>query len=280
MQKFRLISLLATAFATALPISASEQVLPPGGNPCEADWINRSQFDSLPTLGFLNFLERAAERGEVAVQLRLGQVRKTHDGKWTVPKDHSYNIHWLEKAQAQGSKSASWEIARLKWREITHESYLRAAMAAAEEEGNPWAATDLMNLTNGRWGSNRKTTDCIAEWRIDGKCAPEELLPISSARKWAEIAAEGGNAQAQEWLCRSAADGNPERGQPQDDNAAFKWCQIAAHNACAYWSLDRLQTLYRKGRDVQRSDEAANRIDKWNSQPWRKPSGRFFFPNQ
>jgi TPR repeat protein len=163
---------------------------------------------------------------------------------------------------------------------VTHEAYLRAAMAAAEEEGNPWAASELMNLTNGRFGESRKPTRCLAEWMPDGKCAPEELLPISSARKWAEIAAEGGNAQAQEWLCWSAADGNPNRGQPRDDSAAFKWCQIAAHNACAYWSLGRLQTLYSEGRGVTQSNETADRIGKWNKQPWRMQSDRFFAPQQ
>ncbi len=268
--------LIATAL-TGFSASASEQVLPPGGNPCEADWFSRSQFDSLPTLGYLNFLEKAAERGEVAVQLRLGLVQKTHDGKWSAPKDFSYNIHWLEKARAQGSKSASWEMAKIKWKVISHESYLRAAIAAAEEEGNPWAATELMNLTNGRWGSSRKTTDCLAEVRVEKKCAPEGILPISSARKWAEIAAEGGNAQAQEWLCWSAAEGNEPYGQPKDDSAAFKWCQIAAHNSCAYWSVTRLQNLYRDGRGVMKDNDAANRIGMWSNQLWRKPSGRFFF---
>jgi len=264
---------LIAAACFAVSGTATEVIPPPGGIPCEADWTNRSRFDTVASAGYLQYLERQAERGELAVQLRLGLVRSTRDGQWSAPKDNSYNIRWLEKAQAQGSKSATWELANLKRRETTHEAYLRAAMEAAEEEGNPWAATHLMNLTNGRYGSRSKPTACAESAMVDHQCAPPELLPISTARKWAEIAAEGGNAQAQEWLCVAAAEGKPERGQPQDDKEAFKWCQIAVRNTCAYWPLMWLGILNKKG-----MGEDASRIKQWNKQPWRNPSGHFFAP--
>ena len=254
--------ILAASTCITLLASASEQIAPPGGIPCEADWINRSRFDSVATLGFLKYLERQAEQtGDAGLQLRLGLIRKTRDGLWTAPLDGSYNIQWLEKAQAQGSKSATWQLANIMHPNghyrVTHEAYLRAAMAAAGEEGNPWAATHLMELTNGRYGQSTKPSICIDEWMPDGKCAPEELLPISSARKWAEIAAEGGNAQAQVWLCIAAANGKPERGQPKDEADARKWCQIAMRNACA-------------------SIPGSN----WVKQPWRRSSNHFFSPMQ
>lgn len=258
---------------------ASEQNPPYGGLACEVDWINRSRFDAVASIESLQFMERTAERGELAAQLRLGLLRSTRDGKWSTPEDRSYNIKWLEKAATRGSRSASWELAQINFRRIPHEAFLRAAMEAAEGEGNPWAATHLMNLTNGRFGSDRKPTSCYEPWMVDHKCAPSEMLPISSARKWAEIAAEGGNAQAQEWLCLSAADGNAERGQPQDEVAALKWCRIAARNACAYRPLGRLETLLRKGSSGESpNSQEADRIKKLNDQPWRDPSGYFFAP--
>ena len=276
--------ILAASTCITLLASAGEQTPPPGGIPCEADWINRSRFDSVATVDSLKFLERLAERGEVAAQLRLGLVLKTRDGQWTVTSDRVYNIQWLEKAQAQGSKSATWQLAKIKHPNghyrVTHEAYLRAAMAAAEEEGNPWAASELMNLTNGRFGQSRKPTRCLAEWMPDGKCAPEELLPISSARKWAEIAAEGGNAQAQEWLCAAALNGKPDRGQPVDDIAAYKWCQAAVQNACAYWSIDKYLFSVARVKGPEAFKAEAARIDEWKSQPWRQPSSQFFLPAQ
>jgi hypothetical protein len=150
-------------------------------------------------------------------------------------------------------------------------------MAAAEEEGNPWAATTLMYLTNGRWGQNSKPTDCVKEFQVDKKCAPPELLPVSTTRKWAEIAAEGGNADAKKWLCSAAAKGDPEHGQPQDDQAALKWCQIAVHNACDSWSPRILANLLKKGTDnLPANIQEANRIMKLGDQPWRNPDGYFF----
>ena len=70
--------------------------------------MNHSDFSTVGSVDYLQFLEREAERGEVGVQLRLGLVRKNRDGKWSAPEDRSYNIKWLEKAQAWGSKSAAW----------------------------------------------------------------------------------------------------------------------------------------------------------------------------
>jgi TPR repeat protein len=238
--------------------------------------LNRSRFDTLPTLELLKYVESEAERGQLPAQVRLGLVRKTDDGKWIAPQDNSYNVKWLEMAQKQGSKTATWELVYIKRREFTHEDYLRAMMAAAEE-GNPWAASILMDLTSGRLGENRKPTSCLEEIPVDKKCAPPELLPISTTRKWAEIAAEGGDANAQNWLCGSAAGGNPEHGQPQDDKAAFKWCQIAVHNACSFWSNRTLADLIKNGTsDLPANIQEVNRILKLENQPWRKPRGYFF----
>jgi hypothetical protein len=266
---------IGLAYAVLL-VPANGQVQTPGGTSCEADWINRGRFETMGSLVELRSLERFAQRGDVGAQLRLGLMRRTRDGSWSAPEDRSYNIQWLERAQTQGSKSAAWEIARIKRRQISHDLYLRSAIAAAEEDGNPWAATELMNLTNGRWGGTAKPTACIEESTVDGKCADESTLPVSSARKWAEIAAEGGNAAAQEWLCKAAAEGNPERGQPRDDKAAFKWCQIAMHNACTDNSLGTLQLLYLGGRGVEQNKSEADRVSKIRAQPWRSRFSQFF----
>ncbi|WP_369662811.1 hypothetical protein [Variovorax sp. V15] len=272
---FFYLTLAAGLIHAVFLVPANGQVPTPGGTACEADWANRSRFETMGSLVELRNLEGFAKRGDIGAQLRLGLVRRTRDGNWSAPEDQSYSIQWLEKAQTQGSKSAAWELAQIKRRQISHEFYLRSAIAAAEVEGNPWAATELMNLTNGRWGGARPTA-CVEEWTADGKCADEAVLPASTSRKWAEIAAEGGNAAAQEWLCKAAAEGNLDRGQPRDDKAAFKWCQIAMHNACADSSLGTLQLLYAGGRGVEQSQGEADRIRKIRAQPWRSRVSQFF----
>ena len=257
---------------------SSETVLPLGAEPCEADWIRRSQFDKVGSVAQLSYWEYDAERGVVAMQLRLGFVLSSADGKWTAPADRSYNIKWLEKAKAQGSRTAAYELAQIRVgrREITQEEFFRSAIEAAETERNPWAATELMDFTSGRLGINKKPTDCYKDWWPDGKCAPSEILEISSARKWAEIAAEGGNAAAEEWLCWSAQDGNTERGQPQDDKAALKWCHLAMHNACSYRSVDRYLSAVRRVEGLSAFEEASKKLMILANQPWRFRTGRFF----
>lgn len=194
--------------------------------------------------------------------------------------DLSYNIRWLNKAKDQGSKSAAWELAKIQFprNEVSHEQFLRAAMDAAEDEGNPWAATELMQLTNGRWGSRRKPTECgQPEKTLTGKCAPDDLLPASTAAKWARIAAQGGNVAAQEWLCVSAANGRPELGQPEDKAAAYKWCGLAAHNACSFVALGMVPDPA-PGTGMPNTLNLSNEsLRRWKEQPWRVDS-RWFFP--
>jgi len=268
---------LLGALSVSPVLQASEHIMPPGGDPCEADWMNRSDFRTVPLISDAQIIERYAERGDVGAQLRLGLLRRTQDGKWEAPEGSNYNIKWLQKAVDQGSKSAAWELARIQYPlgEISHEGFLRAAIAAAEEEGYPWAATYLMEETSGRLGINRKSTKCTVVKEGD-TCAPESLLPISSAAKWARIAGEGGNAWAQEWLCVSASYGKPERGQPEDKDVAYKWCSIAAYNACSHISLHIKVPFADRTKPLDPVEEAY-----WkralHKQPWRG-SRNFYRP--
>lgn len=251
-------------FVSCLLARAGEVVPPPGGTACEIDWLNRGRFETLPSELHLRQMEAAAEAGNLWAHLRLGRVQKTSDGKWQAPQDRSYNVKWLFKAIEKGSKSAEWELARIELdqKKRTHESYLRAAIAAADADRNPWAASELMDLTNGRWGRHALPTACDVPSMVDGKCAPAELLQVSSARRWAEIAAEGGNAAAQEWLCSAAVHGAAERGQPKDGAAALKWCALASHNACSLFSLADLEAISRDPGEIARLRQA-------QKQPWR-----------
>lgn len=258
-------------------LQASDHIMPI--EPCEADWMNRSDFRTVPQISDVQIIEGYAERGDVGAQLRLGLLRRTQDGKWEAPADRSYNIKWLKKAVDQGSKSAAWELGRIQYprREIGHEGFLRAAVAAAEEEGNPWAATYLMKLTSGRWGKDSKPTECTVVKEGD-TCAPESLLPISSAAKWARIAGEGGNASAQEWLCVSASYGSPERGQPKDKDVAYKWCSIASYQSCTnVRSFIRVPFADRM-KPLDPAEEAYWSKRDLTNQPWRKRSSNFFKP--
>lgn len=272
---FTWLGMLCLCFSPAL--QASEHIMPPGGDPCEADWMNRSDFRTMAYAHEVKYLEGNAGRGDVGAQLRLGLLRSARDGKWEAPEDRSYNIKWLQKAVEQGSKSAAWELARIQYPrgEINHEGFLRAAMVAAEEEGYPWAATYLMKLTSGRWEKDSKPTECSVVKKGD-TCAPESLLPISSAAKWARIAGEGGNAWAQQWLCISATYGKPERGQTIDKDAAYKWCSIAAYNACADVGMFVRVPFADRMKPLDPEEEAYWRRALKN-QPWRG-SRDFFKP--
>jgi TPR repeat protein len=134
-----------------------------------------------------------------------------------------------------------------------------------------------MYQTNGRVGGRI----CPDDQKARGSCVNTErhsLLPFHDARKWAEIAAEGGNPAAQEWLCRAADEGALGYGQPQEDGAAFKWCLIAAHNACASNSAWRLAALYQEGRGTAKDEGKANHWRRVAKQPWRSNARSFFKP--
>jgi hypothetical protein len=232
------------AFALcAVSSQAGRTIFPPGGeSACEAEWISRQAFDTLPTINSLRFIENDAKRGYAAAQYRLGLVFKTLDGQWTTPADYSYNIQWLEKAVQQGSKSAAAQLATIQYTllkppAIDHLTYVQALIAAAQEERNPWVATTLMDLTRDRWGDFTNIEQCKKYRKIE-ECNGFDLLLKIDTAKWAEIAADGGNPNAQEWLCRAATEPGSYRvefGQGYDENLASKWCNLAVHHPCSYW---------------------------------------------
>jgi TPR repeat protein len=275
----------ALLLATSPTVYSGPTIFPPGGeSACEADWITRQPYNSIPSLNQLKRMEAAAERGELGAQLRLGMVYKTLDEKWTTPSDYSYNIQWLQKAIAKGSKSAAAQLATIQYtlikpRAIDQRTYFKALIAAALEDRNPWVATTLMDLSRGR--HDRKWVDAkeCMKYNAERDCNGIDLLPSIDTAKYAVIAAEGGNPNAQGWLCLAAqaeTGYRAEFGQAQDDKAAFKWCYLAAHQACDSWPKAHLATLYRSGRGVEANDLLA---DKWRAasgQPWLGNSGLFF----
>jgi TPR repeat protein len=276
-------------FVLALQLSlmscayASDIVMPLGSQPCEADWINRSRFDSVGTESQLHLLELAASKGNATAQLGLGMVRRTRDGKWQAPP--GFNKIWLEKAANAGSLTAAARLAEWQQMEqiknspptITYSDYLHALMRAAQEEGDTLSATTLMQLTSRRFGDPKSCSDDLKKQEL---CDPDtELLPPSDARKWATIAAEGGNPDAQAKLCYWAYDGFPIFGQPKDNKEAYKWCLIASRNMCELSAVGRLDSLLREGRgskkDTVNADHWRNAMRK---QPWRAYGNFFYTP--
>jgi TPR repeat protein len=259
----------ALLLATSSTVNSGPTIFPPGGeSACEADWITRQPYNSLPSLNMLKFLERSAERGELGAQLRLGMVYKTLDDKWTTPSDYSYNIQWLQKATAKGSKSAAAQLATIQYtllkpRAIDQQTYFKALIAAALEDRNPWVATTLMDLSRGRHGRKWVDASECMKYNAEHACNGIDLIPKMDTAKFAEIAAEGGNPNAQEWLCFAAQEPNSYRaefGQSYDDKVALKWCYLAAHHACSYWA----------------PNGSINSTDR----PWRGAKSYYFFmPN-
>lgn len=219
---------------------AQSQPFRPETSLCEIDWKTRGNTRPSAELGYefeLKALENRARAGDVKAQYRLGFLRRTRDGKWITPAgDYGYNIQWLQKAIESGHKSAAARLAEIRYKLIQPptvelDDYIRALIEAAEA-GNPWEASELMDIT-------REYFPCSDQGRSVGYCLrPDKQHPFlkkADFAKWAEIAGLGGNPLAQEWMCHAASNGiSPDYGQSKDARAAERWCLVAAHNSCAF----------------------------------------------
>ncbi len=218
------------------------QPLPATASLCEVDWSTRGNTRPAAEVDFeyeVKGLESRAAAGDQRAQYRLGFVRRSKDGKWALPAgDYAFNLWWAEKAASSGHRAAGARVVEIKFRLQTPSSaglddYLSALILAAEA-GNSWEATELMNFTLSAFPR------CSDEGREGGFCSGtgprlSSLIAKVDLKKWAEIAAIGGNPAAQEWLCAAARDGgSPAYGQPKDPVAAARWCLVAAHNSCAF----------------------------------------------
>lgn len=177
-----------------------------------------------------------AEQGNVDSQYFLGVV---------LP-DKKEKKRWLEMAIANGSKEAAAYNAYYldeRWDERplspdVHAELLKALIVAAEA-GDPRAATWLMEMARGQnKHCPRKTEDC----------PDSPLIKPEDTRKWAEIAALGGNMGAAEYLCEKLYWTDDPRGFLKNDEKAYFWCSIAAPQVCAVHAKRALAALYSEGR--------------------------------
>jgi len=165
---------------------------------------------------------------------------------------------WLQKAADKGHKGAKAALMRLRYlgvvrleqrpqwpryaepekRTATRQDYLKAAREAAEA-GDPEFAAVMMDTAQ----NINQPLHCHAEdtSKVDRqtdplysrKCDPQSVTQPIETKKWAEIAARGGNPNAKEMLCRGMQVWpHLALGFTYSAEERFAWCFAAEHTAC------------------------------------------------
>lgn len=203
---------------------------------CDDEWNHCRAYIAPRTLEETEWQRKLAEAGNVDAQYFLGIVST----------DDADKRRWLKMAIANGSKEAAAYFAynldeRWKTEPFTpelHAELLQPIIDAAKAE-DPRAATWLMEMARGQ----RKH----CSW-LRFNCPKSPLIRLEDTRKWAEIAARGGNMGAAEFICVKQTTAFGFGGFTKDDDKAYFWCQIAAPQTCATSAKLYLAQLYRENR--------------------------------
>jgi hypothetical protein len=194
---------------------------------------------------------------------------------------------WLQKAADKGHKAAKASLMRLRYmgvvrpeqrpqwpryaepekRTATRQDYLKAAREAAEA-GDPEFAAVMMDTAQNInrplhcHADDTQKLDPTSDPMFYRKCDPQEVTRPIETKKWAEIAARGGNPNAKEMLCRGMQvwphltlgfTGSPEE--------RFAWCFAAEHAACLSGAHHiRLDMFYERGIGTTKDLEKAKRF--------------------
>lgn len=169
---------------------------------------------------------------------------------------------WLEKAGNLGHKAAKAALMRLRYqsndvpveRRVSRETYLKAALEAAEA-GDPEFATVLMDTardTNHAFHCRQEDRD---KSPTRNGCNAQSVVKPMETRKWAEVAARGGNPHAKNLLCTMHYFGtSPHWGAEKDDNLAFQWCFATHQTACSVsWNVGLLALMYERGQGTPKN---------------------------
>lgn len=198
---------------------------------------------------------------------------------------------WLQKAAVLGHKAAKAALMRLRYLgpedserlrkgdypkplenpRATRTEYLLAAREAAEA-GDPEFATVMMdtalNINRRMHCQDADTTKAVPD--INRKrCDPQEVTKESETKKWAEIAARGGNPNAKELLCTSRiAWPHKDLGFTYNAEETFAWCFAAEHTACLMGASHlHLESLYERGVGTAKNLEKAEYYRKLHPRP-------------
>ncbi|PIF77516.1 hypothetical protein CLU95_4691 [Variovorax sp. 54] len=294
----RLSAVPASGFAAvlmslcALGAQASEPFFNPGMNACDLEW---ERIKSLPPMRKDEY-ERTLRRKpsqvvEAPVEMReedyyyylarVPYVVGAEDQPSVAQRDE-----WLSKAAALGHKAANAALMRLRYLGLsdvqrqregkeplplekpgaTRKQYLEAAREAAEA-GDPEFATVMMDTARNfnRYLHCQSSDAARVDVTKDGnrrRCDPQYVTAPIEAKKWAEIAARGGNPNAKDLLCRGSQSGAfPELGFKKDASTAFAWCFSTLQSACIAGDRAGLvEDMYERGIGVEKSAEKAKAL--------------------
>lgn len=150
---------------------------------------------------------------------------------------------WLDKAATMGHKAAKAALMHRRYlsREIPQErrvdrSVFLTAAVDAGGAGDPEFATILMDTArdyNGGWNCRTEDRSSRTPPNSNG-CNAQSVVRQIETRKWAEIAARGGNPNAKLLMCRMHVYGTyPQWGFEKNEKAALSWCFASALSACS-----------------------------------------------
>lgn len=237
-------------------------------------WLNRK-----PSLGIYG----SPQEGEADYYYYLARI------PFVIGAEHLPTIEqrdaWLQKAADTGHKAAKAALMRLRYLGVldparlrrglqplplekptaTRQEYLQAAREAAEA-GDPEFAAVMMDTAQNinRYmhcqPSDAATIDSNEDAGVIGRCDPQTVTQPIETKRWAEVAARGGNPNAKVMLCNGrAAWPHLSLGFTYNAEETFAWCFAAEHTAClANTHSIGLENLYEKGigtpKDLDKAD--------------------------
>lgn len=297
--KYTLITLLCAA---TLAVQASEPIMNRFWQPCDVEW---DRIKSLPPLSKTEYEHWLARKPSVGV---LGGSAKDREADYyyfmaripfVIGQENTPHVaqrdEWLQKAADLGLKAAKAALMRLRYLgpddaerlrsggypkslenpRATRTEYLLAAREAAEA-GDPEFATVMMDTAlniNRRMhcqdADTTKVDTSVNSDRNQRRCDPQEVTQEIESKKWAEIAARGGNPSAKGLLCVKTYFGTfPEQGFTGGPAEAFPWCFATTQTACmARSNAGLVAGMYERGVGTVKSPEKGAVLRKLYPEP-------------
>lgn len=286
--------LCATTFAT----HASDPMVNRMWVPCDVEW---DRIKSLPPLSKAEYEQWLARKPSLGVRGGGAQDREADYYyfmariPFVIGQENTPSVEqrdeWLQKATDLGHKAAKAALMRLRYMgpedaerlrsgaypkpldkpRATRTDYLLAAREAAEA-GDPEFATVMMdtalNINRRMHCQDADTTKAAPD--INRKhCDPQEVTKENETKKWAEIAARGGNPEAKRQLCRKTYFGTfLEQGFTGGPAEAFPWCFATTQTACMAGDHAGLTSgMYERGVGTAKNLEKATALDKLYPKP-------------
>ena len=251
--------------ALALPVQASEPIFNKDWIACDIEWDRIKSLPPLSKTEYAKWLARkpvkgifgGAKEGEADYYYFMARIPFVI-GQENTPSTEQRD-EWLQKAADLGLKAAKAALMRLRYLgpedaerlrsggypkplenpRATRTEYLQAAREAAEA-GDPEFASVMMdtalNINRHMHCQDADTTKVdtsVTSDRNRRRCDPQDVTKEIEAKKWAEIAARGGNPEAKRLLCRKTYFGTfPEQGFTGGPAEAFPWCFATMQTAC------------------------------------------------